>query len=267
MSEIRECLTQLLSMQWNEKFVWEHIRDGELTAAPAFKGDLYDTMPIKIMYVGHAVNGWEIDTSDCMTLENTVENILKQQGALDTFVNADGYPYIKDNGKTGIYYHINSNFIRLIKQILEYQKESDSPTTRDTWYNDTKEWHRKFIWSNLYNIAPRNGGNPEDKFIKLGMAQYAEMMKIQIETFKPDIVIFCPLSGYFVPWKRQPSFDEILDWFETCDDGPIIGKGQLGQTQIVVCKRPDVFGNSYEDVQVMAKVISEYIDCKCKNNM
>lgn len=265
MSSIRKCMMQLLESEWNGKKVWESVRDGELTAAPAFKGRLYDNMPIKIMYVGHAVNGWEFDNSNCESVENTLESILSQENGLNTFVNAEGYPYIKTDGKGGRYYHIQSNFIRLIKQVLEYQNESDSPTTHETWYEDKGRWNQKFIWSNLYNIAPRKGNNPEDKFIKKGMALYTEMLRLQIEEFAPDIVICLPLSGYFVPWKREKSFDEILDVYETCNiNDTIIGKGKLGKVNIIVCKRPDARGKSYSDVLEMAKTISDYIDEVCK---
>ena len=98
MNEIKKHMLQLLSVEWNGKKVWESIRDGELTAAPAFKGKLYDDMPLKIMYIGHAVNGWgELDASNCSSIDEVTEKILSQNGAeaLDTFVNASGYPYTK----------------------------------------------------------------------------------------------------------------------------------------------------------------------------
>lgn len=261
MSEVRNNLIQLMKLNWNGKAVWESIRDKELTSSLAFKGELYDTANVRIMYVGHAVNGWEIDVSKCNSLESTVDTIMSQSGALESFVNKEGYPYIGENGKTRTYYHIHSKFIRLIKQILEYQNESDSPTTFDTWYDDTKEWYKKIVWSNLYNIAPREGGNPDDQFIKMGMKQYTEIIRNQIEEYRPDIVLFCPLSGYFVRWKKEPSFDEILDTYEECNiDNTIIGKGTLKNSQIIVCKRPDSRGRSYDDVQKMAKIISDYIN-------
>lgn len=270
MNGIKNHMQQLLSAEWNGKKVWECIRDGELTSAPAFKGKIYDSMPLKIMYVGHAVNGWEeLDASRCSSLDEVADTILEQNGpdALDTFVNAEGSPYTTGSGNPRIYKHIESKFIRLIKQVLEFQNESDYPTELKTWYNDTKCWNQKFIWSNLYNIAPKKGGNPEDKFIKAGMTQYTEMIKTQIETYKPDIVIVCPLQGYFVPWKKERSFADILDSYEICNDGStIIGKGNLGKTKVVVCKRPDARGTSYEDVQKMAKELSDYINCVCKQN-
>lgn len=248
-------------MEWNGKAVWECIRDKELTSAPAFKGNLYDSASIKIMYVGHAVNGWEFGVSECKSLEDTLENIMNQDNGLKTLVEKDKYAYQKKNGKTAFYNHINSNFFRLIKHILELQNESDSPLTNDTWYDDSKKWNQKIVWSNLYNIAPRTTGNPNAGFAKMGMLEYTEIFKAQIEEYKPDVVVCCPLSGWFVPWKREPSFDEVLDEYKKCNiDDTIIGIGKLGATDIIVCKRPDVRGKSREDVFEMAKTISKCID-------
>lgn len=63
---------------------------------------------------------------------------------------------------------------------------------------------------------------------------------------------------------NEPTAD-ILDVYEACDEGnAIIGKGALGQTQVVVCKRPDAFGTGYEDVRNMAKELSDYINRVCR---
>lgn len=265
MDEIRKQLTQLLEMNWNGKTVWEGIRDGELTSALAFKGNLYDAMPVKIMYVGHAVNGWGLDASGCQTMEEVADVVLTQENGLSKIVNAEGSHYIKNNGKLGIYYHIKSKFFRLIKQILECQNESDGPTEWNTWYSDSRQWHEKFIWANMYCIAPKKEGNPTAKFVKMGMRQYVEIMRAQIDVYKPDVVILCPLKGYFIPWEKEPSFAEIMDSYEECDNGPIIGTGTLERTKIIVCKRPDMRGMSYDDVREMAQYISEYINSVCRN--
>ena len=105
-------MLKLLSIEWNGKKAWECIRDGELTAALAFKGKLYDEMPIKIMYVGHAVNGWgELDASHCASIDDVADTILAQDSlsALNTLVNANGFHDNNKNSKP--YYHINSKFI------------------------------------------------------------------------------------------------------------------------------------------------------------
>ena len=266
----RENLKEIFQSEWKSKKIWEWIleqnqeENQRLTVVPPFKGELYGIANTKIMYVGHAVNGWnELDTTGCTTLENTLDAVLKQSHGLEALVNEKGFPYKDKNGRNRVYRHINSNFFRLIKQVLEYQNESDSPTDK-TWYHDSKEWQKKFVWTNLFNIAPRNGGNPDNDLIKPFMAQYTEMIKTQIEEYQPDIAIFCPLSGYFAPWVREPSFAKVIDHYQECNiDETIIGQGHSGKTEIIVCKRPDARGISREKVNNMARCISDYINDNC----
>ena len=175
-------------------------------------------------------------------------------------VNRDG---CQDEVTGKLYRHINSKFLRLIKCVLEEVGESDGPTSEDTWYSDSKSWNEKFVWLNLYNISPRNGGNPDNKMIKPCMEQYVDMFKAQLDEYKPDIVIACPLSGYFIPWVREKSFDEILIDYKDLsgENGPVISEytydGSYGRTKVIVCKRPDRIGYSYDDVSKMAKYIKE----------
>ena len=63
----------------------------------------------------------------------------------------------------------------------------------------------------------------------------------------------------------NPIIDEVLDYYEVCNDNDtIIGKGKLGDSHVVVCKRPDAWGKGYDDVLNMAKTISDYINLVCK---
>lgn len=139
-----------------------------------------------------------------------MDAILAQKDGLSTLVNDQRETDKNNKGKEAKYYHIRSRFFRQIKHIMQELGMSDEKLNWETWYHDTKEWNQKIVWSNLYNIAPRNGGNPESGFIKQGMPQYVEMLKLQIEEFKPDIVICCPLSGWFVHRKRN-------GWKYSCD--------------------------------------------------
>lgn len=261
--KIKECMEIILSKDWTigeeTKKIWEWIRDEKLTFSPAFKGELYDKASVKIMYVGHAVNGWEVNVEDCTSLESTVECFISQKDGLKTLVDKpEGYEYTL-NGRKRCYKHINSHFLRLIKGILEELGESDGPISEDSWYRDSKKWNEKIVWTNLYNVAPREGGNPHDQMIKPSMEQYVEMFRLQIEEYKPNIVIVCPLSGYFVPCEK--SFDEVLDdyheWEE--DNRVIIASGKLGNSEVILCRRPDRRGISKEGVSKMAEEISKYI--------
>lgn len=124
--------SKLLDSFWNEKQIWEHIRDGHLSATPAFEGNLYHdpSTKTKIMFVGRDLNGWDEPLGDCSTLENTVKAIVEQTGALETFVIKEG---VGDQGKK--YYHKHSKFLRFVKHVLEQLGQSD-PDIEHTFYDD-----------------------------------------------------------------------------------------------------------------------------------
>ncbi len=257
----KEYYKNLCEQEWNGKKIWEHIRDLSLSSTPAFEGLYYKEAKTKIMFVGRALNGWEEPYNDCSTLENTVDSILNQKDALDTFVNPEGYP-----GDKKRYYHKNQKFFRFIKHILEQIGESDTPL-EETWYKDSKYWNQKFVWANLYCIAPRHpnpgeNSNPQDLMIKPSIETYVQLMKLYIEFYEPDVVIFITdVPGWFVKWKRKKSFKDMLDEYKECQNSFIAAKGKLGKSKIIVCRRPDPIakkGATFGWVEEKAKeVISE----------
>ncbi|MBO5140290.1 MAG: hypothetical protein J6B76_06535 [Peptococcaceae bacterium] len=256
----KELFTNLFNAEWNNKKVWEYIRDNELTATPAFVGDLYYDSDVKVMFVGRALNGWNEPLGDCSTLENTVESIINQTGAFDTFIDARGFG---DGARK--YYHKNSNFFRFIKHVLELLNESDKGGT-ETWYNDSKRWNQRFVWANLYCLAPKNpkpgeDPNPQNSLIKPCIDDYIDLMELYIKNYKPDVVIFITdIDGWFVKWKRTRSFKNIVDNYQEFTDGNVIvAEGEIGTSKIIVCKRPDRRGLSYENVKQMAQTIVDKV--------
>lgn len=258
---------ELLSAPWQGKPIWEYIRTGVLTSTPAFEGELYRQAATKIMFVGRDLNGWTEPIGDCSTLENTVHSITHQDAshAFATLVDRKGVEQM--DGKK-CYYHKNSRFFRLIKQVLECFGESDFDTDA-TWYDDSKQWQQRFVWANLYCIGPRNPDNMaashfDSAAIKQSMDAYVRLMKLYIEFYQPDVVVFITdVPGWFVRWKRQPSFRNIVVGYsenvENVAEGVIVATGTICNSQIVVCKRPDKIGTPYEQVQAMAKTIFNYV--------
>lgn len=253
--------SSLLEKSWNNKMVWEYIRDGKLTATPAFKGSEYHKAKTKIMFVGRALNGWDYDFGECSSLDATVDSVIYQPDALHTFVDPDGFP---SNARR--YYHKNMRFFRFIKHILEFVGESDQGID-ETWYNDSEQWNQKFIWANLYCIAPKNpqpgeDTNPANSLIKLGINEYVDLMELYINYYQPDVVVFITdIPGWFVRWERQRSFKDITHDYSqvtTCDT--IVATGTIGNSRIVVSKRPDKRGSTYASVEAMAKIIADWIN-------
>ena len=259
-SKRAELFSRLLDAPWNDKKIWEHIRDGKLTATPAFEGDLYQTAAVKIMVVGRDLNGWEEPLGNCSTLEKTVESITNQTGAFETFVNENGV----GNGPRK-YYHKNSKFFRFVKHVLEYLGESD-PEIDKTFYHDGKQWNQRFVWANLYCIAPRSPessekAHPDNAMVKQGINEYVDLMELYVNHYKPDVVIFITdVDGWFIRWKREKSFKHLADNYqEVSNNDTIAAIGNIGESRIIVCKRPDRRGTSYETVKGMAKTVAEWI--------
>lgn len=156
--------------------------------------------------------------------------------------------------------------------MLELVGESDTGVD-DTWYDDAKQWNQRFVWANLYSIAPRNpkpgtDANPHNAMIKPYVAKYVELMKLYIDYYNPDAVVFITdVDGWFIKWKREKSFKDITNNYqEVSNNDTIVATGSIGRSRIVVCRRPDRRGYSYERVREMAKVVSNWIlENKCNN--
>lgn len=258
----RKLFSSLFGAEWRDKQIWEYVRDGELTATPAFEGALYrspDTK-IKIMFVGRDLNGWDQPLGDCATLDNAVASITSQTGAFETFVDERGF-----GAGPRKYYHKNAKFFRFIKHLLEFLGESDADIEK-TFYHDSKQWNQKFVWANLYCIAPRNpasseDAHPENEMVKLGINEYVDLIKLYVDYYKPDVVVFITdIYGWFIRWQRRRSFKDITsDYQEIPCNNAVVARGMIGNSKVVVCKRPDKRGSTYEEVAHMAKTVSEWI--------
>lgn len=263
--EQKALLKQIISMEWDNKKIWEHIRDKELSSTPAFKGTYYDSADTKLMFVGRALNGWEESLDDCSTIDKTVDSIFNQKDKLDTLICAEGF--LGTNAKKR-YYHKNQKFFRFIKGVLEAVGESE-PDTDETWYNDSMHWNQKFVWANLYCVSKRSPtcmaeANPDNKMIKPSIESYVDLMHSYILEYQPKAVVFITdMGGWFVKWKTKKSFKDMLDEGSFVDlgrEGFLVAEGRIDNSLILVCKRPDgKYSYTFDDVKKMAKEVAARI--------
>lgn len=252
-----EIFKRLFDKEWNGEKIWRHIQNGNLIATPAFEGEMYKTAKTKVMFVGRALNGWEKELGNCSNLENTVYEIANQYGDLDTFIDENGF----GDGKRK-YRHKNSKFFRFIKHVLEILGESDWGID-ETWYTDSKKWNQKFVWANLYCIAPKKpkqgeSGNPDNKLMKVGVNEYVDLVELYVNHYKPDVVVFITdISGWFVRWKTLKSFKCITQNYEEISNSEtIVATGNIGESKVIVCKRPDSYKKTYANVAEMAEDVA-----------
>lgn len=228
---IKASYTQIFSSVWEDKPIWEHIRDNTLTAAPYMTGGLYHQSPVRLMFVGRAVNGWEVPFEDCSTLEATVKSVIRQKNRLHEFANE--FVVQEDGSK---YYYARSPFLRLMRK------------TVGAFHGTEEDWYRRLCWSNLFKVAPRNGNNPSWRMVRDHIPQYQEILRQEIILNQPDLVIFVTDIGYFdcykdskkyknfMPLLSYPSVITEQNWSYVQAAGLF---DNIRDTKIIVCCRPE----------------------------
>lgn len=231
------------------KQIWEWIREKELTACPFFVGNKYEISPLRLMVVGRAVNGWDVDTAQCSSLESTIIMVLHQNARFEDVVNPNGIPYFDSETKeTKVYHYSTSRFWRLIQYILEEAGEGE-------------DFHQRIVWSNVYKVAPYVTGNPAWSLVKPNMQTYIDCLIEEIRINKPTHILFVTGMDYLNPWEKEPQFGEQLGIgkknqtkFEDCQYECGVFEG----AKIVVCGRPE--NKSYDNIREMAKEILNKFD-------
>lgn len=224
--KFNEIYTQILSSEYKGEPIWKLIQNETLTAVTHFVGHHYESSETKFMIIGRAVNGWEVAFPNCSNLENTLHSIMNQPQRLDDVVDSNGIKYTDANGTPKTYYYSRSPFWRLIKKVLET-------------YGESENWNQKILWSNLYKIAPRKTGNPSWSLIKQDLQLYIDCIVEEINTYKPDKVLFVTDSNFFRPYTQYPSFADALNVTMQASGKYIVGTGKYNDSSIVVCKRPE----------------------------
>ena len=228
-SRVKSIYKELFSKEWKGKPVWEGVRDKELTAAPCFSGDQYRRENVRLMIVGRAVNGWEVDFENCSSCEAAVKSVLEQTNRMDDF--AKDYT-VDEAGKK--YFYAKSSFLRMMKQMTAAFAGTD------------ENWQRRIAWSNLFKIAPRNGGNPSWKMIRDDIPLYRELLEQEIMLCKPNVVVFTTDMNFFDPYPGSKKYESFLPLMKEEKPGIeskyICAAGSFAKDdsiKMIVCKRPE----------------------------
>ena len=149
----------------------------------------------KLMVVGRAVNGWGDPTKNIIKQENEDPSAFTES-ILD-YLEAQTMNYKEQMvAPSEGYNNNNSAFTRLKRSIaaklIPCQKS---------------EANCNIVWSNLYKVSPSRNGNPSGKLIKLQFDSCVNILKMEIEHYKPEIIIF--LTSYQKQWWAKPFLDRL----------------------------------------------------------
>jgi hypothetical protein len=129
-----------------------------------------------------------------------------------------------------------SAFMRLMKRLSALLPGYDEAT-----------WPSRLIWSNLYKVAPYEGGNPKTRLCDAQLKVCLRYLATEIEVWRPQRVVI--VAGW--NWA-QPFIDHLTRQTSIPMSGKVHWKGVVLVSQdsvpvkIVVCIRPE--GKSVDDL-------------------
>lgn len=164
----------------------------------------------RMMLVGRAVNGWEEYTGKDSTKEAFVNASLAnlENSPLVLKHGKDRFEWIATDERGVTNLGVNDNFDKNTGKPYNLKRCRFFSDTKEIWEklsgkcdespNWNERWFENIIWTNLFKISPRLGGNPSAKLQKLQECICIKLLKEEIEFFRPTHILF--LTGY--------------DWFE-----------------------------------------------------
>ena len=201
----------------------------QVTGFLSMKGDRYDH---KLMVVGRAVNGW---TQGILPHE-LAEPLASERYAAEVFDSVAGsgrcpMTWVTDCwGNSGSNYNTKrSAFWRVIRAVVG---ETDIANINEG------DWPSHLVWSNLYKVAPANGGNPDTTLCDIQFSGCLSLLEIELSNYCPYRLLL--LTG--LAWA-EPFLQHISPGFKRVSNSYVEAIGQFNlasgiTTKVVVAAHP-----------------------------
>lgn len=164
----------------------------------AVVGDEYKNQQMKLLVIGRATNGWK------EPVKNAFEELLEN---------------VKYNIK-------RSAFWRMAIKVLLQKNDLEE--------DDISNNIQKLAWTNLYKLAPKNGGNPSNRSMENQYEDCVNELKKEFKSLKPHVAIL---------FTGENWFNDFRDIFSDCKE---VGKNNVvltckfndTNTKVIVCNHP-----------------------------
>lgn len=180
----------------------------------------YSHQNVRLLWVGRAINGWD----DTLYFDLPINEYIKKINSL--FHDNSRFEWLNN------YNHKKSAFWRTSKLVCE--KLHGTNLTPD-WYND-------IAWTNLYSVAPADGGNPNASLCKAQQSICGQLLKAQIKLLQPTHIVFVTDWNWFSEINQiLPSNEQIFPDIKPVisKNNPIAGQGTINESRVVIAKRPE----------------------------
>jgi hypothetical protein len=212
--ELFELYSKLVDKIYSDK---DFYSEQELSTFTPGIGENYQN---GLMVVGRAVNGWgnKIDKTNIQYRDTVLIGIRK-------CLAEDNLQWVIDQwgGNHEVEYNPNkSAFWRLIRKLSEELIEQ----------ND--EVINKIVWSNLYKISKAEQGNPSGGLMDIQFEICRDILKFEIELFKPKIIVF--LTGW--SWAGRFLIDIPTIQIKNDEMEYVEFVGKVNSSLIIVAQHP-----------------------------
>ncbi|WP_254511963.1 hypothetical protein [Anatilimnocola floriformis] len=193
-----------------------------------------------LMIVGRAPNGWATpwtvadiaDSSYCSkVVAAATEEFTSTECPMYWVEKPQDWNW-KRSAFSRLMYQLTHHFLR--DELIQSKRESDEAASTKTG------WYSHLIWSNLYKVAPYNGGNPGNRLCTAQENACKNYFTSELEIWRPRRVVLVTGWNWAEPFVNQfvstgvnakRSHVEWAGWIELPES-----KSQL---PLVVCKRPE----------------------------
>ena len=177
----------------------DRLNDTKITGFLSMEGNLYDR---ELMVVGRAVNGW---TDGILISElNSQKSIEKYADIVFQSVSPNRCPmsWVTDRwGNDHAYNSKRSAFWRVTRAVVDNLHIANI---------DESNWPSHLVWSNLYKVAPADGGNPSDTLCDIQFTGCQSLLELELSLYNPKRLLF--LTG--LDWAK-PFMENICDLTRT----------------------------------------------------
>ena len=175
--------------------------------------------PIRLMWIGRAINGWDdLDFFD-LPIDEYLEKIKALENCRSRFVWIKSYKNFR-----------HSAFWRTCS--LVHQRLYATRFSVEDWYED-------IIWTNLYNVAPAIGGNPSIKLCKAQKTISAQLLQQQIRKYAPTHIVFVTDADWFSDVFPPDLLPEVVAIPNAKETDAVVAIGRIGNSKVVVTRRPE----------------------------
>lgn len=159
----------------------------------SMRGELYDTSDVRLFVIGRAPNGWWLHLP-CGSAQVFAEEANRQFDSI-------GFQWIANPEESFNSLHNASGTCYLSKS--PFWKVAHGIWCK-LYKSDKDDFIKRIAWSNLYKIAPKDGGNPTTGMCKKQFKACYDILKEEIRTYRPTHILI--ISGY-KHWYAWEGYD------------------------------------------------------------